>query len=198
MNDQRYLDKENYVLNTDLEYRLGHLYHTIIQEYLPIINRRVLHAGCNGGSTTELLALYINEIVGVDINYNAIMCARRLCPQFSFDVANLTDLPYDNDIFGGIYCLDVIEHIYQEDLDQVISELYRVLEPMAYACFFVPTATWGNDPSHVLSFVKASDITDPLEKHFDMVECVHDTRPNPGLPGHQDHWRVLCRKSKAV
>jgi ubiquinone/menaquinone biosynthesis C-methylase UbiE len=194
MNDQRYIDKENYILNTDLEYRLGHLYNTIIQEYLPVINRRVLHAGCNGGSTTELLALYIREVVGVDINADAIMYAREHYPQFCFDVANLMSLPYDDDIFEGIYCLDVLEHIYQDDLDQVIRELCRVLKPMSYACFFAPTATWGDDPSHVLSFVEASDITGPLGKHFDVVECVHDTRPNPGLSGHQDHWRVLCRK----
>jgi ubiquinone/menaquinone biosynthesis C-methylase UbiE len=154
----------------------------------------VLHAGCNGGSTTELLALYIREVVGVDINADAIMYAREHYPQFCFDVANLMSLPYDDDIFEGIYCLDVLEHIYQDDLDQVIRELCRVLKPTSYACFFAPTATWGDDPSHVLSFVEASDITDPLGKHFDVVECVHDTRPNPGLGGHQDHWRVLCRK----
>ena len=195
INDQVYRDKEDYVHELDLEHRKGHLYHTIIHEYLPLINRSVIHAGCNSGSTTKLISLHIEGVIGIDINPNAIAYARKRYPSIQFDVANLTSLPYDDDVFEGAYYLDILEHIYLEDMAGAVSELHRVLKPGAYACIFVPSPTSCAyiAPEHVFLFKDHDVIHDTLDGHFEIIEIVHDTRNNPGLPGHQDHWRILCR-----
>ena len=195
VDDQVYRDKEDYIHELDLEHRKGHLYHTIIQEYLPFIKKNVIHAGCNSGSTTKLISLYIKNTVGVDINPNAIAYARKRYPSIQFDIANLTNLPYNDNIFEGAYYLDILEHIYSEDMANAVFELHRVLKPNAYACIFIPAPTSCTyiAPEHVFLFKDHDVIYNILDKYFEIVEIIHDTRDNPGLPGHQDHWRVLCR-----
>lgn len=37
--------------------------------------------------------------------------------------------PYESQSFDFIICLDLMEHIYEDDIDIVISELYRVCKP---------------------------------------------------------------------
>jgi ubiquinone/menaquinone biosynthesis C-methylase UbiE len=196
MNDERYLKKENYIIQYDLNDRIGHLYNTIIQEYLPHIHHNVLHLGCNSGSTTKLLSLYIDRVRGLDIHKEAIDIARENYPDIQFDVGDMRSLPYNDDSCNGVYLLDVLEHIYPEDVDLVIREIHRVMTSGSYFCVFVPTVEWcgANDPSHVMFFSCSADVTNLLVDHFTIIECTNDTRTNPGMGGQHNHWRVLCRK----
>ena len=158
-----------------------------------------MHIGCNTGSTTKLLDLYVDGVVGLDIQENAISVARHMYPDIQFDVGNILHLPYADETFGGIYLLDVLEHIWEEDVDTVLSEMHRVLKPNSHLFVFMPTGDVEFDDEHHVFYLKEfHEARNLFEKYFQVVTLKKDLRSNPNqkiAPGSHNHWSILCRKS---
>jgi len=55
-------------------------------------------------------------------------------------VADVTDLPFENNFFDKVFVLDVLEHV--EDLDKAIEEIKRVLKTDGNIILSGPTETW--------------------------------------------------------
>src|SRR5579862_8958045 len=68
----------------------------------------VLDAGCGSGRTLLELARY-GEVTGVELSEDAAAVARRR-GDFDVRIARLEQLPFDDQTFDLITCLDVIEH----------------------------------------------------------------------------------------
>lgn len=95
--------------------------------------RRILEVGCGGGLICEQLALRKAAMVGMDPSEDALAAARTHAQQsglrdkihYKQGFAEL--LPYADDSFSVIVCLDVLEHV--RDLNATIAEIARVLAP---------------------------------------------------------------------
>ncbi|MDU8944436.1 bifunctional 2-polyprenyl-6-hydroxyphenol methylase/3-demethylubiquinol 3-O-methyltransferase UbiG [Ovoidimarina sediminis] len=93
--------------------------------------KRVLDLGCAGGFMAEALDERGAEVTGIDPAAEAIGAARahaaRAGRAISYDVGVGEDLPYEDQSFDAVVCVDVLEHV--RDLRQVMAEVARVLEP---------------------------------------------------------------------
>ena len=85
----------------------------------------VLDAGCGEGETIERLGdLLPHPVTGVDLNPGSVAFAAERLPGDQFDTADLLNLPFDDDSFDLVLCLEVLEHI--PDPKPALAELARV------------------------------------------------------------------------
>ncbi len=99
----------------------------------PQPGERALDIGCGPGLTTEALALAVGaqgSVRGVDIAPAMLSIAQRHCanlPQVSFELADVTRLPYADAGFDVALASQVYEYV--DDIDGALRELARVIRP---------------------------------------------------------------------
>jgi len=93
-------------------------------------NSLVLDVGCGSGVISSFLATqYQAKVIGVDGNPQAIEFAAKQFPNAQFEcrlVDDEFDIPQQVD---GIYCLELIEHIYENQAEVLLNNFYRLLKP---------------------------------------------------------------------
>lgn len=91
----------------------------------------VLDLGCAGGFMAEAIARRGARVTGIDPAVDAVAAARAHAAggglDIRYDVGVGEALPYADDAFDAVVCVDVLEHV--ADLDKVIAEVARVLKP---------------------------------------------------------------------
>jgi len=123
---------------------------------------RILDAGCGEGFVVSYL-LQGNDgltITGIDCSLEAIEMARQMVPGGLFDLGDLREMPYGDDSFDLVMCLEVLEHL--PDPHRGLRELRRVtsahcLVSVPHEPFFRATnflrgkhvPAWGRDPEHL-------------------------------------------------
>jgi 2-polyprenyl-3-methyl-5-hydroxy-6-metoxy-1,4-benzoquinol methylase len=105
------------------------------------VGAEVLDAGCGSGRTLLELASY-GEVTGVDLSEDAAAVARRR-GDFDVRIARLEQLPFDDETFDLVTCLDVIEHTPDDIV--ALRELRRVSKPQGQLMITVPAyqALWS-------------------------------------------------------
>ena len=109
---------------------------------LPIpAGARVLDAGCGSGRTLRELARY-GEVSGIELDPDAAAFAAAK-GDGEVRVGRLEELPWEDDTFDLITCLDVIEHTADDRL--TLAELRRVSKPGGWLLVTVPAyqALWS-------------------------------------------------------
>lgn len=103
------------------------------------VNGAVLDVGCHSGTFTQKLLSRVGttKIYGVDISASAILLAKKRIPFGEFKIADGASLPYEDNFFEAVFCLEMLEHV--DDPIKVLSEIYRVLKKGGYAIILVPT-----------------------------------------------------------
>jgi ubiquinone/menaquinone biosynthesis C-methylase UbiE len=113
-------------------------YYLALNEYVNE-NDRVLDVGCGLGYGLNLLSIKAGEVTGVDIDVKAIAYCDTYVMNKNPKVVALDHydgyhLPYRDDEFDVVTCVDVIEHV--EHYDEFIDELLRVAR--RYVLFGTP------------------------------------------------------------
>lgn len=185
MNNQIYLEKENYITRfPDPEIWKLHPNYHILHASHKYIKGKTCDLGCNHGACTVFLLEFDNvtSINGYDINMNALEIAYKIAISkksvipISFICANLTNLPIENDTFDFIMSFHTLEHIYPTDADNVVKEIFRTLKNEGYFLISIPYDHAYPDPCHV-AFFKEDSLKELFEKHgFITVECFKDDR----------------------
>lgn len=125
--------------------------------------KRVLDLGCAGGFMAEELAKRGAEVTGIDPAKDAIEAARTHAQQngknIRYDVGVGESLPYQDDSFDAVVCVDVLEHV--TDLTQVLSEVARVLAPRG---MFLYDTINRNPISRLATITLAEDVIGLLPK----------------------------------
>lgn len=187
-----YLNKENYIMKFDDLWYRQHLNSTIINQYRNLLGEKCAVLGSNSGYQCYLIGEIknINEVVGFDINKEALdygnVIIRKDFPQnigdkIKFKFSNLKNIDSDDNYFNSIIDFHTLEHIYPEDLNQVISEKYRILKRGGYVILSIPYEKAFHSlteilPQHVNFFNE-----DKLKKsfklgNFEIIECYKDNR----------------------
>ena len=101
----------------------------LLGECLNRPRQRVLDAGCGTGGFLRWLTrqMSLRSASGVDISPEAIDLARRRVPEVDLRVAPLRKLPFGGSSFDLVVLNDVLQHVYEEELDESLAEIRRVL-----------------------------------------------------------------------
>jgi SAM-dependent methyltransferase len=102
---------------------------------------RLLDAGCGAGQTLDLLSEF-GSAIGIDLDAESV--ARAAARGHQALVAALPDLPFADRTFHACTCLDVLEHI--PDDEAALAELARVTTPGGSLVVTVPAyeALWSD------------------------------------------------------
>lgn len=120
----------------------------LIDRFLrPEKNDCVLDVGCGSGVISDLLASYGAQVTGVDGSEQAIAFARKFFrrPALAFERA-LVDEDYAcSTIIDKIYCLELIEHIYEEQAEQMLLLFNQYLRTGGKVLLTTPNyhGIWG-------------------------------------------------------
>ena len=94
----------------------------------------ILDLGSAGGGNTLFLKSLGYKVTSVEFSDYAISLQKsKGIPVIKADAKNL---PFEHDTFDLVLCLDVLEHITEDDL--VIKEIFRVLKPNGNLIISVP------------------------------------------------------------
>jgi 2-polyprenyl-3-methyl-5-hydroxy-6-metoxy-1,4-benzoquinol methylase len=75
-------------------------------------NDVVLDAGCGSGRFIKLLSPFVKEMHGIDISEKALKIAKSYkIKNAIIRKGNVLKIPYRNNSFDKVICIDVIEHI---------------------------------------------------------------------------------------
>lgn len=80
------------------------------------------------------------QIVGIDVVATSVGWANqhwRKNKKMKFILADAHKLPFKGETFGGVFAMEVLEHVY--DPKKVMQEVKRVLKKDGYAVFLVPS-----------------------------------------------------------
>ena len=95
-------------------------------------NSRILDLGCGRGGLVEQLDFPLNQIVGIDPDWESLATHRLTLPR----VAGFGRLPFQSNQFDIIYASWVLEH-WQHPLND-LGEIQRVLKPGGVFVFITP------------------------------------------------------------
>ncbi len=105
------------------------------QEYLsPRLGMRFLDAGCCGGYAAYQMWKWPSTYYGVDFCPSIIGAMRGVAathnlPHGGFEVAEIVDLPYENDFFDIGQLIGVLEYCPLDYCQRAIQEMSRVMRP---------------------------------------------------------------------
>lgn len=127
----------------------------------PMQASSVLDAGCGEGETVARLRDALpKRIVAIDVDPTAVEFTARRFPKLEVSRASVYELPFDDDAFDLVLCLEVLEHL--DEPDRALAELVRVSS--RHLVVSVPDEPWfrlgslargkhvrrlGNHPEHV-------------------------------------------------
>lgn len=100
-------------------------------------NVKALDIGCGGGFSCEFMANRGAIVSGIDQSLNSLQIAQEHAQKSGIKIdykhGFAENLPYDDNLFDIVTCVDVLEHV--ADLNKVISEIERVLKPNGFFLF---------------------------------------------------------------
>ena len=114
----------------------------IVEAWKKIFNpRNLLDCGCGRGTFVAYARDIGIEAYGFDFSKWAIYNHYPRCENSWLQVADVRYIPFKDNSFDLVVALDLMEHIYIDDVDQVISEIFRVCKK--YAFFEIATSERG-------------------------------------------------------
>lgn len=91
----------------------------------------ILDIGCGLGIITNFLkgSFPDAQLVGIDIDAEAIFHAKELYPACSFKVGDVLQIPYSDNSFDCVMLIQVLHHVPAPLWPQAIQEIFRILKP---------------------------------------------------------------------
>jgi len=97
-------------------------------------NKKILDAGCGEGYF--LSVINSNKKIGVELSEKRISQALKLYPDLKIKIADITHLPFEDNIFDVIVCSEVLEHV--SGYEQAIKEFKRCIKPDGHVVLSFP------------------------------------------------------------
>lgn len=95
---------------------------TFLNEVMKYHPKRVLDVGCGHGHLVEILLRIGVDAIGLDISEYA----GEMIPGERFVVADVNEIPFEDNSFDVVCSKGVLEHIPEEEIERVYSEMKRV------------------------------------------------------------------------
>ena len=123
--------------------RLGRTYHGRLRLLLALAgeinNARILDAGCGDGKLSAACRQNGAVVFGIDTNESAIAFAKVFVPEGIFQVGTVTGMPYEDNSFDVVFCIETFEHIPPSIAHIAVAEFFRVLKRGGRLLLSVPS-----------------------------------------------------------
>ena len=118
----------------------------VLERHGPRVGQTVLDLGCGGGELVPYLAAAGATVFALDFSNDAVEIAQSLIKKFPVslqervcvDRGDVKSLPYPDRFFDKVYSLDVLEHINDDELREMLREVGRVLKRDGRLIFTTP------------------------------------------------------------
>ncbi|MBO6496694.1 MAG: class I SAM-dependent methyltransferase [Roseivirga sp.] len=177
---------ERLVTHVNEYYTYEHLHrYYLAMEY--VTDQVVLDIASGEGYGTALLAKLAKQAIGADIDQESVTHANAKYgrPNLSFEVADIRNLPFEDDSFSVVTCFETLEHITEHEL--VMSELKRVLRSNGVLILSTPDkesdhhlASKGANPFH-LKELGRSDFSKLTLSFFKNVKLLYQKSINASV-----------------
>jgi len=106
--------------------KLLHVYNYPYIEYIKkhLHNGKILAVGCGPG--VDMAKIGLTKFIGVDISFNFLNKGKKIFKTPTFINGSASSLPFKNNSFDTVICLEAIEHVLNYKL--ALQELVRVLK----------------------------------------------------------------------
>lgn len=110
------------------------------KKHLSLVDSILADLGCGTGLTSDALLEKNNTVFGLDMTRKLLQSAAQRHQKNKFHVieGDITNLPFADEFFDGVLCLDVLEHI--NDVEQALKELARICKKGATCIFDIPSS----------------------------------------------------------
>lgn len=144
---------------------------SLLKKYLPKKKElKILDAGCGPGAALLYLSAF-GDVVGIDISDVALKFAKK---RGKVKKGTVTAIPFKDNSFDLVTCLDVLYHAWVEDNDKAISELYRVIKKDGIILIREPAFDWLHSSEDVVDFTKhrftEKEVAGYLKKDFKILK----------------------------
>lgn len=123
--------------------RRGRTYHGRLSLALNLADdlngARILDAGCGDGRLSAECIKMGAQVFGIDNNTLAISFAKIFVPKGDFRLGSILSLPYEENFFDYIFCIETFEHIPPSQSSYAVQELFRVLKKGGRLILSVPS-----------------------------------------------------------
>lgn len=174
-------NKESYITDRiDPKLWKQHVNVQTLNEFRNYIKGSVLDVGCNHGGTTYWVKDFnVSSVSGIDINNESLSYAKNVFQDVpipsEFYYMDLTKERL-NKQFDTIICFHTIEHIYEEDIDKFLTNVYHMLDDQGFLLVGLPYKHSYPDPCHVM-FYDESKLEEVMKRNkFNVLYCFEDNR----------------------
>jgi ubiquinone/menaquinone biosynthesis C-methylase UbiE len=120
-----------------------------------------LDIGCGNGVLAQHLTEIGHEVTGVDVSDEIIQTAQKNVPKAKFVNAFMDKLPFEDESFNMVSCLELIEHV--PNLHECLMEAVRVCKTGGQLFFTTPVDRAYDCNLHVRHF-KWYDVEEAFNK----------------------------------
>lgn len=180
--------------------RLIDRFHTVVHEEVAALRpSTLLDVGCGEGFVLQALGPWAQGAHAVDLSSEAVEACRQVNPHVNAQVGSATDLPFDDDRFDVVICLEVLEHL--DDPAAAVRELARVCRgSLVLSVPWEPwfqlgnlargqyLSRWGNHPEHIQRWTASG-----FQRMLEGTGLVTVTRRRGAFP-----WTVAVARPKAA
>ncbi len=164
---------------------------------------RILDVGCADGPFLPTLNYYGKKIVGTDINKELIHRSNFITKKVLFNsrkISLLTSdglaLPFRNESFNTIFCLEVLEHVKEPSI--AIEEIFRILKKKGS---FICTIPVEIGPSLLLREIigRITKFHRPPYTKKELIQSALLKKPGPRTlenPHKNFDWRIVIKEIK--
>jgi SAM-dependent methyltransferase len=100
-------------------------------------NTKILEGGCGLGSHVYALSKNGYQAVGVDYAPETVAYLNRTIPELDIRLADVRNLPFEDESFDAYWSLGVIEHFW-DGYSEIAEEMFRVLKSGGYLFITFP------------------------------------------------------------
>lgn len=135
----------------------------LLEKYLPKNKKlKILDVGCGPGAALLYLSRF-GDVIGVDLSDEALKYAKKRGKVIKADISSL---PFENESFDLVTCLDVLYHQWVKDNKKALLEIKRVLKPGGIFFLREPAYNWFKSSEDVVDFTKHRFTKKEIEKEL--------------------------------
>ena len=143
-----------------------------------------LDIGCGPGHVANYMVNGALKTIGIDLSSGMIEQAKINFPHVDFQIANMLQLPFQDNSIDGIVAFYSIIHLEKEDIPKAIQEFHRILKNNG---LIIISFHKGNEIRHMEQLFDINNIN--LDFHFLEDEDIIRELISVGLQIEQIHIR---------